>query len=389
MTVGGRADVDGGAPPGRGGERGRGAPAPRGAGVWPLSRRVLLGLAVGAAGTVSATAALRRGEREPARAGGSFTVVPEGTDGKAVQRAIDAVHGAGGGTVQLAAGTTYLTDEHILVRSAVSLVGAGPSTVVKAGPRFLATRGPNDGYPLLTTHGAEDVRIADLTADQSGDLLDGNVENRLHEYLVDVRRSRRVVVERVSTVNPFSYSIASVGSTDFTIRGCRTRVRTSGRYTQLDGIHVLDSSHGLVVDNDVDQGGPGRDGDDALVAHTMGRDCHHIVYRGNRVRSGRFGGGMQFAVGGGDIHHITVAGNVFHDSPSGVRVGDYGGGGVVRAITVGGDRRDGNVFARNARFAVQMRTRLGGDVRVSHNTSIGSGEFLLAEDVTSAENLVR
>ncbi len=316
-------------------------------------------------------------------------MVPEGTDGLALQRAIDAVHEAGGGTVQLAAGTTYLTDEHILVRSAVSLVGAGPSTVVKAGPRFLETRGPNDGYPLLTTHGAEDVRIADLTADQSGDLLDGNVENRLHEYLVDVRRSRRVVVERVSTVNPFSYSIASVGSTDFTIRGCRTRVRTSGRYTQLDGIHVLDSSYGLVVDNDVDQGGPGRDGDDALVAHTMGRDCHHVVYRGNRVRSGRFGGGMQLAVGDGDIHHITVADNVFHDSPSGVRVGDYGGDGVVRAITIGGSRRDGNVFTRNERFAVRMLTRLGGDVHVSHNTSIGSGGFLLADSATGAENLVR
>ncbi|MCI2239734.1 right-handed parallel beta-helix repeat-containing protein [Kineococcus sp. TRM81007] len=315
--------------------------------------------------------------------------MPEGTDGPAVQRAIDAVHEAGGGTVRLAAGTTYLTDEHLLVRSAVALVGAGPSTVVKAGPRFLETRGPNDGYPLLTTDGAQDVRIADLTADQSGDLLDGNVENRLHEYLVDIRRSRRVVVERVSTVNPFSYSIASVGSTDFTIRGCRTLVRTSGRYTQLDGIHVLDSSHGLVVDNDVDQGGPGRDGDDALVAHTMGRDCHHVVYRGNRVRSGRYGGGMQLAVGDGDIHDITVAGNLFYDSPSGVRVGDYGGGGVVRGITIGGDRRDGNVFTRNARFAVQVRTRTGGGIHVSHNTSIGSGGFLLPEDATGTDNLVR
>ncbi|WP_337059690.1 right-handed parallel beta-helix repeat-containing protein [Kineococcus sp. G2] len=316
-------------------------------------------------------------------------MAPEGVDGFAVQRAIDAVHEAGGGTVQLAAGTTYLAQRHLLLRSAVALVGAGPSTVVKAGPRFLDTRGPHDGYPLLTTDGAQDVRIADLTADQSGDLLDGNVENRLHEYLVDIRRSERVVVERVSTVNPFSYSIASVGSTDFTIRQCRTSVRTSGRYTQLDGIHVLDSSHGLVEDNDVDQGGPGRDGDDALVAHTMGRDCHHVVYRGNRARSGRYGGGMQLALGDGDIHDITVVGNLFHDSPSGVRVGDYGGGGVVRNITIGGDRRDGNVFARNARFAVQLRTRVGGGVHVSHNTSIGSGAFLLPEGATGTGNLVR
>ena len=87
-------------------------------------------------------------------------------------------------------------------------------------------------------------------------------------YLIDVRDSENAVVIGVRTRNPFSYSIAVVGSSGFCVSRCNTQVATSGLYNQLDGIHVLDSNDGQVIGNYVDQR-IGTDGDDGLVAHTI------------------------------------------------------------------------------------------------------------------------
>ncbi|MFP3525826.1 hypothetical protein SB912_25405, partial [Pantoea sp. SIMBA_072] len=78
--------------------------------------------------------------------------------------------------------------------------------MLKATSRFLKAKGPLGGHPLITTNGSQNVTIADLTADQSGDVIDGNVSGRLKEYLVDVRNSTNAVVEGVATKNPFTYS---------------------------------------------------------------------------------------------------------------------------------------------------------------------------------------
>ena len=55
--------------------------------------------------------------------------------------------------VALPAGT-FTLDGHLVLRDNVKLIGAGTATVLKAGPRFLATQGPGGGYPLISTGGA-------------------------------------------------------------------------------------------------------------------------------------------------------------------------------------------------------------------------------------------
>ena len=268
----------------------------------------------------------------------------------AIQGAINAAASAGGGVVALPAGT-FIIDGHLTLKNNVELTGVGPQTVLKAGPGFLDSTGSAGGYPVVTTAGASNVTIANLTADQSGNVLDGNAvpDGRLAAYLIDVRNSRNVVVDDVYTRNPFTYSIAVVGSNDFCVAHCNTRVATSGRYNQLDGIHVLDSNTGQVIDNYVDQGS-GTDGDDGLVAHTIGASVYNILYANNTVRGGSNGDGMQLAVGNYPIYNVTIRDNDFYDSPFGIRTGYYGNGinGALHNIIVTGnhihDLYPGNVF---------------------------------------------
>lgn len=170
---------------------------------------------------------------------------------------------------------TFLVSSHLVLRSNVTLKGAGPATVIKAGPGFMAAQGPAGGYPVITTAGASNVTIADLTADQSAGTLSGNVPARLTGYAVEGRDSRNVVIDGVHVRNPFTYSFAMVASEDFCIENSTARAGSPGRYSQLDGIHILDSSAGRVLNNVV------QSGDDGLIAHTIGAPVHDILYANN------------------------------------------------------------------------------------------------------------
>lgn len=260
-------------------------------------------------------------------------------DTNVIQSAINTASAAGGGTVPIPAGT-YLIDGHVMLKSNVKLVGAGPSTVLKAGPSFLATTGPDGGYPLITTAGARNVTIADLTADQSGNTLDADAHQsaRLAAYLIDVRDSENAVVIGVRTRNPFTYSIAIVGSSGFCVSRCNTQVATSGLYNELDGIHVLDSHDGQVIGDYIDQR-IGTDGDDGLVAHTMTAPVYDVLFADNTVRGGNDGDGMQLAVGKYPIYDVTIRDNDFWGSPYGIRTGYWGTGpgGVVRDVSITGN----------------------------------------------------
>jgi hypothetical protein len=255
-------------------------------------------------------------------------------DFTAIQTAINHASNAGGGIVTLPAGT-FLTNGHLQMKSNVKLQGSGQQTIIKAGPKFLSTKGPYGGYPVITTARAQNVTIANLTADQSGDRLNGNVSGRLTEYLVDLHGSTNVVVDRVSTRNPFTYSIvASAGTTKFCINNSSTQATSVGKYNQLDGIHVLDSNTGDVINNTVDQR-IGEDGDDGLVAHTIRGPVHDVRYAGNKVRGGHRGHGMQIAVGNFSIYRIKLLDNEFWGSPFGIRTGYYDNGtGDVDHITI-------------------------------------------------------
>jgi polygalacturonase len=260
-------------------------------------------------------------------------------DTNVIQWTINEAASAGGGVVALRAGT-FLIDGHLILKNNVKLTGVGPATVLKAGPDFLDSAGPDGGYPVISTAGASNVTIANLTADQSGNVLNANTRpnGRLSAYLIDVRDSRNVVVDDVYTRNPFTYSIAVVGSSDFCVAHCNTRVASSGRYYGLDGIHVLDSNTGQVIDNYVDQR-IGTDGDDGLVAHTIHAPVYDVLYADNTVRGGNDGDGMQLAVGNFPIFDVTIRDNDFWGSPFGIRTGYWSTGpnGAVHNITISGN----------------------------------------------------
>jgi polygalacturonase len=260
-------------------------------------------------------------------------------DTSAIQNAIDAAASAGGGVVTLGAGT-FLINGHLVMKSNVKLAGVGPATVIKAGPSFLDSTGPDGGYPVITTAGASNVTIANLTADQNGKVLNGNANSgqRFSAFLVDLRDSHNVVANDVYTRNPFTYSIAVVGSSDFCVTHCNTQVASSGVYNGLDGIHVLDSNTGQIIQNHVDQR-VGADGDDGLVAHTISAAVYDVLYARNIVRGGNYGDGMQLAVGDHPIYDLTIRNNNFWGSPFGIRTGYYdtGSNGAVHNIAISGN----------------------------------------------------
>jgi len=266
------------------------------------------------------------------------TVNDAGDDTDAIQNRIDTAGGAGGGVVKLAAGT-YIIDGKLQMANNVKLEGTGPATILKAGPNFLATKGPAGGYPVVTTNNAANTTITNLTVDHSGNTLaaSANMDGRLNEYVVDIRGGSNNLVDGVHVRNPFTYCIAAVATTKFCVKNSTTSVASSGKYDQLDGIHVLDSSFGDVVNNIVDQR-VGTDGDDGLVAHTINGTTHDINYIGNTVRGGHRGNSMQLAVGNYSIYNLKILDNEFHGAPYGIRTGYYDNGtGEVNGVTLSGN----------------------------------------------------
>jgi polygalacturonase len=236
-----------------------------------------------------------------------------------IQRAIDTAGRDGGGIVSLPAGT-FMVNSHLVLMNNVKLTGVGQETVIKAGPRFLSETGPGGGYPIVSTAGADNATIANLTADQSGNTLDANVSTRLFSYAVEGRDSTNVLIRNVHVVNPFTYSIAMVATSDFCV--IASNVNTSGtirKYDQLDGVHILDSHHGDVIDNVI------KSGDDGLAAHSLGGPVHNVFFGGNVVDGGPGASGLQFAVNGTyPIYDIKVKDNQFYGSPIGIHTGYYG-----------------------------------------------------------------
>jgi len=297
-------------------------------------------------------------------------------DFNAIQNAIDKAGRLGGGVVALPAGT-FIINRHLVLKKNVKLTGVGPATVIKAGPHFMSTQEPGGGYSIITTAGAADTTVADLTADQSGNTLDGKVRGRLSGYAVEGRDSSNVVIDGVYIRNPFTYSIAIVRSTNFCVANSHTQVAaTSGRYNQLDGIHILDSNSGKVINNFV------QSGDDGLVAHTISAPVHDVLYANNRVRGGSNADGMQLAVGNFPIYGITVEDNNFFGSRFGIRTGYYDNRtGGVSNISI-----SGNYIHRLARGKKSPAIEIGGfgglgpikDVTIANNRACGVGTITVS-----------
>ncbi len=267
-----------------------------------------------------------------------------------IQNAINTAEIKGGGIIKLPAGT-FLINGHIEMKNNVTLEGAGPSTIIKAGPNFL--KNPSSvGYSVISAKNVSNVTIKNLTADQQGNKLDGNSINRFLGYVIHVYQSKNVNVNGVYVRNPFTYSIVAEESTNFCFKQNNTRVVTSGKYDQLDGIHVLNSSFGDVLNNYIDQG-HGADGDDGLAAHTINGSTHDITYAGNKIRGGKGGSCMQLALTNttDTIYNIKIQNNECWGSPRGIRTGYYGEngetGGSVYNIIIGGSAKTGNYIHDN------------------------------------------
>jgi len=323
----------------------------RGVGVNPGTPTISTGPtpSTGGLGFNHPSPGTRTGSPSPSRSAGSYSVFrcaatgssatarmtvtglnPNGSgdDFAAIQNAIDIAGQRGGGIVALPAGT-FVIDSHLVLRDNVELTGVGPATVIKAGPGFLSTQGPGGGYSLISTGGASNVTIADLTADQSGDTLDGNLPARLAGYVVEGFFSSNVVIDGVYVRNPFTYSIAMARSTDFCIENCNVAVTTANRYNQLDGIHILDSHSGQVIGNAI------RSGDDGMAAHTIGAPVYDVLFARNKVFGGETDAGLQLAVGNYPIYAIKVEDNDFYGSLYGIRVGYYSDpGAAVSQISI-------------------------------------------------------
>ena len=79
-----------------------------------------------------------------------------------IQRAINAAASAGGGVVVLPAGT-FLINGHLILKNNVKLTGVGPTTVLKAGPKFLDCNGP--GWRVPHHHDGRCVKRNDCEPD--------------------------------------------------------------------------------------------------------------------------------------------------------------------------------------------------------------------------------
>ncbi|WP_432534793.1 glycosyl hydrolase family 28-related protein [Kineococcus arenarius] len=301
-----------------------------------------------------------------------------GDDTAGIQKAIDRAGAAGGGVVPIPAGT-YVIDGHLQMRNGVALDGAGRTTVLKAGPRFLETKHWFGGYPLVTTTGMKNVTISDLSTDASGDVLKAaNLPNRLTQWMVDVRRSSNVLIERVHTRNPFAYSIGVISTKNFCVKHSSTLGPQVDHYNQLDGIHINTSSFGDVVGNVVDQG-TRTGGDDGLVAHAQFGDVHDIRYVANKVRGGDRGSGLQlaFTKPGARVYNITVQKNEFYGARwGGVRTGTYGSGVVNASNVLIGGAGLGNWFHDGTGNAVNLVGSVNG-VTVTGNRACRFGTYVV------------
>ncbi len=270
----------------------------------------------------------------------------------AIQNAINTA-GAdpGGGIVSLPAGT-FMINGHLVMQSNVELTGVGSSTVLEAGPNFLTTTGTGGGYPIISTAGASNVTIANLTANDSGTTLNANsTATRLWSYAVEARDSSNILFNGVSVINPFTYSIAVLSSTNFCVKNSNINASTTdGEYNQLDGIHIMDSNNGNVINNTIISG------DDGLAAHTESAAVYNVVFANNLVDGGTGASGLQLAVGSPfAIYDITVEDNDFYGSELGIHTGYYGATatGSVHNISMSNNYIY-NLLDGTASLAVQM-----------------------------------
>lgn len=262
---------------------------------------------------------------------------PSGDMAPAIQGAINRASAAGGGIVALGPGS-YRLGSRLTMATGVELAGSGEDGTT------LQIETPDTG--VITTGGASDTTIADLTVDQNGQHLSsasGGGNPAYYEVMIDGGTNN--IVERVRLVNPVNYmldedddaSAFCVRDSAMLVNGAESKYRDNA-YAHLDGIHIDGGSNGDILGNYVDERENGAtDGDDALVAQSYTANQSHVAFVGNVARGGNNGDCLQFALGPDSIADDTVSGNELWGCPFGVRTGGYAPGGSITGTTVAGN----------------------------------------------------
>jgi len=233
-------------------------------------------------------------------------VAKGGDSSSEIQTAINTASShSGGGQVVLQAGT-YTIDKSIDVGSNVDLTGAGESSTT------LIAGSSSNVDPMVSTDDHVNITVENMTVNQDGESRAS--KQSLSYYLIEARGGSNVIFQNVATREPTTYSMVAVSTSVFCFRDNNVEQDPgeNGKFTQLDGIHILNSSNGDVLDNYVDNSYNGAtDGDDGLVAHAYGGTVSNVTYMGNVVRGGKNGEGMGVWISSGSISHITVTDNEF------------------------------------------------------------------------------
>jgi Pectate lyase superfamily protein len=259
---------------------------------------------------------------------------PSGDMASAIQSAINSASSAGGGIVLLGAGT-YQLDSRLTMASGVELEGAGENSTT------LQMEAANTG--VVTTGGASNTTIADLTVDQNGQNLNstsGGGNPGYYEVMIDGGANN--IVQQVQLINPVNYmldednnaSAFCMRDNTIIVNGAQGKY-SNNAYANLDGIHIDGGTNGDIVNNYIDERENGAtDGDDALVAQSFTANQSYVEFINNVARGGNNGDCMQFALGPDSISGDTVSGNELWGCPFGIRTGGYASSGSITSTVI-------------------------------------------------------
>lgn len=249
-------------------------------------------------------------------------------DTTAIQAALTAASGAGGGTVFVPEGT-YLVSTMLKAGSGTAIIGAGLGVTtikMKSGSWSAVTQnGSNGGISCLQagSSSTSNITVRGVTFDgnQTGVTAIPSWSDASECSPLALRGVASVIVDACQVINSIGYSLYLYGCTDFTVSNCRV---TSGTVSSAqgwgtpagqDGIHVSASQYGDVTNNIIGTGSSTA-GDDAIALQSWGTGTSAVVgvsVTGNIVTASAQSG-IDLALSGGPISSVAITGNVIQNT---------------------------------------------------------------------------
>jgi polygalacturonase len=241
------------------------------------------------------------------------------TDTNNIKNTIAAASAAGGGTVEVPAGT-YLSNTFALASSINLHLDSGAT---------IRNNAPTSAF--ITTSGT----LHDIAITGSG-IIDGRATNTVGNTLVSLRHITNVLVQGVTIQNSSKAHLVVQEDTNLTVDSININdnntVSAHGGYlSNTDGID-FSGSHILIKNSNVS------DGDDNIVAKPQSTFCSDITITNNVIGAGHgisVGGQTNAGLDGMTVSHIT-----FNGTDNGVRmksgaaaIQTSGGGGIVKNVS--------------------------------------------------------